>query len=318
MRGSTPAVVVALVVALGAAPAGDNRQIAAEIQRLTTAAPAVLPDDSKAAILSRLQRAEGALAKGHNYLALYDLQVVFEAEGGYRLASTEKDYPTQEGFVHKWTEMGPPAAPPARKADVRFVEALAQSAEGRAPATYRASRPFAADAGRPAGLYYLGESHAMVRFAALCRGLELPLAPKPTAALSSIEGPLASFESTVVKAYDATAADRRPRFAAVNVAIKLARTLDEQGRHEGALLHYLVSRHRYAMIETTGKPEPNIEALRARLAGVTLPPGADHSIGEFFLQLALASLNGPEPTAHSAAVTLDDVVPAYLMVTNKK
>ncbi len=311
---------VTLAVLAGAACAGvtaDAGKIAAEIKRLTVEAPAVLPEDSKAPIMSRLDRARTALAGGQTYLALYDIQPAFEGEGGYRLAATEKSVTTQEAFVRKWTEMGPPAEPPAGKAPIVFVEALAQSAEGRAPATYRASRPYAEDAGRAAGLYYLGESHAMVRFAALCRSLALPPAAAAKPPIGSIERHLAAYERDVVKAYDAAAAAERPRFAAVNVTIKLARTLDEQRRHEGALLQYLVSRFRYGLIQTTGKPDPSIDGLRARLAGTKLPAGIDHSIAEFFAQLAGAALNGPEPAPHGAAVILDDILPAYLTVVNK-
>jgi hypothetical protein len=292
--------------------AADDKKIAAEISRLSVDAPAVLPEDSRAPIMDRLERSRLSLAGGHIYLALYDLQPAFEAEAGYRLAAAEKVISTQDAFVRTWTEMGPPADPPAHKADVMFVEALAQSVEGRAAATYRASRPFAEDAGRAAGLYYLGESHAMVRFAALCRSLALqrPATAKPSP--GSIEPHLAKFEAAVVKAYDGAPAEHRPRFAGVNVTIKLARTLDEQRRHEGALLQYLVSRYRYRLIDPAGKTAPPADELRNRLASTRFPDRLDHSIGEFFVQLGLAAQNGPEPSPQGAATILDDILPGYL------
>lgn len=295
----------AIAVALAAAvlPAQEDR-LASAITELTADAPAVLPEQSRAGVLSRLERARTALSAGHVYLALYDLQPGFEGIAGYRLAATEKQYPDHDAFRRQWAAMGPPADPPAEKARVVFVEALAQSAEGRAPATYRASLPYAQDAGRQAGLYYLGESHAMVAFAALCRSLQMPPAGRAPV-IGSIERFLAPYEKDVVKAYDSAPADERPQYAGVNVAIKLARTLDEQGRHEGALLQYLVSRFRYRLIATGGAPAAPSADLKARIAKVTIPEGTDHSIAEFFLQLAAAT---------GSAVILDDILPAYFAV----
>jgi hypothetical protein len=308
---------VAVVAFTCAVVDAQSDRIAAEIARLKVDAPKVLPDESKATILSRLDRATSALAGGETYLALYDLQPAFEAEAGYRLAVTEREYTTHDAFVRKWTGMGAPAEPPTAKAPVTFVEALAQSAEGRAPATYRASRPYAEDAGRMAGLYYLGESHAMVRFAAWCRALKLPAAPGPAVAIPSVEPALADYEKEVVKAYDEATAAVRPRFAPVSVAIKLARTLSEQGRREGALLQYLVSRYRFGMIRAGNEPARTVAELEARLNATAMPAGADHTIGEFFVQLAQMSLKGTEPAPQNAAVILDDILPAYFAVVMK-
>lgn len=314
MRGGAVLSVVTLVCA-GVLPAEQAANVAAEITRLTTSVPEVVPESSRGGITSRLDRARKALASGQTYLALYDLQAVFEAEAGYRLASIEKTVPDHAAFTRKWTEMGAPAGPPAGRARLLFIEALAQSAEGRAPATYRASLPYAQDAGIAAGLYYLGESHAMVRFAALCRALDAR-GDGRTPALPAIEPALAAYEKNVVEAYAAAPAAQRPQYAGVNVAIKLARTLDEQGRREGALLQYLVSRFRHALIVSTASAAA-VDSLKERVRRTTIPPGLDHSIGEFFLQLASATLEGPEPSAGSASAVLDDVLPAYLAVVGK-
>jgi hypothetical protein len=293
-------------------PAVASGRLEAELTRLRADVPAVIPEASRAALVSRLDRAGRALASGHTYLALYDLQVVYEAEAGYRLASTEKRVPDHAVFTDRWKAMGAPPDPPAARASVVFIEALAQSAEGRAPATYRASLPYAEDAGIMAGLYYLGESHAMVRFAALCRSADAVSrgrAPR----LGSIESALAAFEKTVVKAYDTASAADRPRYAQVNVAIKLARTLDGEGRHEGALLQYLVSMYRHAMI-VHGVKSVSLNAVKTRLDSTRLPAGTDHSVAEFFLQLASATMTGPDASAASASVILDQVLPAYFEV----
>ena len=308
------AVAVACGTALLSAQAADR--LATEIARVATAAAEVLPEDSRAAIGSRLERAKTAAAAGQTWLALYDLQVGYEGEAGYRLASTRNTVPDHAAFTRKWTEMGAPADPPATKARVLFVEALAQSAEGRAPATYKASLPYAQDAGLEAGLYYLGESHAMVRFASFCRSLDLK-APGRWPSLRSIEPELAAYEKQVVKAYDAAPASQRPQYAGVNVAIKLARTLDEQKRYEGALLQYLVSRYRYAILNAARQQPPPVNELKTRLANTKPSTETDHSIAEFFTQLAQAALSGPQPAPASAAAILDDILPAYSVVAKK-
>ena len=312
MRAGLAAIVLVCTTPL---TIGQTERIAAEITRLESDAPAVIAESSRAPVMSRLERARRALAAGQTYLALYDLQTVYEAEAGYRLAVAEKSVPDHSTFTSRWKQMGAPPDPPAHKAPVLFVEALAQGAEGRAPATYRASLPYAQDSGIMAGLYYLAESHAMVRFAALCRSVDgRPSGRAP--ALRSVEPALAEYEKGVVKAYDAAPAAKRPQYAGVNVAIKLARTLDEQGRHEGAVLQYLVSRFRHAVI-VGGGPIASLDVVRERVRNTSMPTGVDHSIGEFFLQLASALLDGPDASAGNAAAILDDVLPAYFAVVGK-
>ena len=305
-------VVLAAVVLGGAGLVAQTDRIAAEIAKLTSEAPTVLPEGSRAAILSRLERSRTALADGHIFLSLYDLQPGFEGVAGYRVvASLKSEVADHAAFERRWKALGAPPGPSSARAPVLFVEALAQSAEGRAPATYRASLPYAQDAGLEAGLYYLGESHAMVAFASLCRSLALTAAGRRPA-LNAIEPALARHEAAVVKAYDTAAAAQRPQFPGVNVAIKLARTLDEQQRREGALLQFLVSKYRFGMIQAAARQATLESDIAARIAATKLPAGADHSIGEFFLQLARATSTGPSPVPGSGAVILDDILPTYL------
>jgi hypothetical protein len=307
IRGALAALIV------GTISLGAPDRLADEFARLAAEIPKVVPGDSSGAILQRLERGRKALESRQLYLALYDLQPAFEAEGGYRQAATSVT--DHDAFTKTWMQMGEPKAPSTGKARVAFIEALAQSAAGRAPATYRASRPYAEDAGLTAGLYYLGEAHAMVRFAALCRSLDIA-ASAPPPRFRSIEPMLAAYEREVVEAYDAADAAKRPQYAGVNVAIKLARTLDEQGQHEGALLQYLVSRYRFRVVRSTSEPA-DLEQLKARVAAVPLPPGADHSIAEFFLQLAAATVAARDPAGAGAAAVIDDILPAYLEVVGK-
>ena len=286
-------------------------RLSAEFTRLRSEAAQVLPASDAPAITTRIDRGEAAVKAGRLYLALYDLQPVFEAVGGYTLAKTEKSYASQAEFERRWKEMDLPPAAPSARVDPVFVEALAQAAEGRAPATYRASLPYAEDTQMAAGLYYLGESHAMVKFAAFCRSLAFKASSVRRLAVPSIESHLARYEAEVVKAYDAAPGALRPRYPAVHVAIKIARTLNEQGRHEGALLQYLVSRYRFALIRTLDSAQPSAASVADRIRTFSIPADGDGSIARFFLELAAATNEGSDPGPRGAAAILDDILPAY-------
>ena len=308
--------VLTLALTLGGLAAAQAPDLTAEADRLARDILTSIPEGDRAGIAARLERGRAAIKAGQLYLALYDLQPAYEGEAGYRLAGQAAQFATHEAFKARWAEMGAPPAPGPGKAKVHFIEALAQSSEGRAAATYRASLPYAQDAGMSAGLYYLGESHAMPRFATLCRNLDV----KSVGAWPSMMpvGPaLTAHDSRVVKAYAEAPAPLRPRYAQVNVAIKQARTLDDAGRLEGALLQYLVSRFRFALIQREGSGVPATADLLKRVRSTAMPTGSDHSVGTFFLQLAEGLLTASEPTPAAAAAILDDVIPAYLELVKK-
>lgn len=301
----------AAAVLVGALLPPQPSALSAEFDRLARDIVTSIAEADRGGIAARLERGRAALADGKLYLALYDLQPAYEGEAGYKLGREAPTVPNHQAFQVRWTSMGAPPAPSAARASTHFVEAMAQSSESRAAATYRASLPYAQDGGISAGLYYLGESHAMMRFAAMCRSLEVASAGPPPA-LKPVGPALRAYEAEVVKAYDKAPQPLRPRFAQVHVAIKLAHTLDDSGRAEGALLQYLVSRFRYAQLQREGTPAPAAHDVSARLKATRLPAGADHSTAEFFLQLADVLLAGPSPSPHGAAAILDDIIPAYL------
>ena len=308
--------VLPLVLVLWGLEGPAQPALSAEMDRLSRDILTSIAEADRGGIAARLERGRAALADGRLYLALYDLQPVYEGEAGYRLAGQVKSLPTLDDFKRKWTEMGAPPSPPATRSPVLFIEALAQSTEGRAPATYHASLPYAQDAGLSAGLYYLGESHAMPRFAAICRALDVKSAgARPS--MKPVGPALTAHDSRVVKAYADAPAPLRARYAQVNVAIKQARTLDEAGRADGALLQYLVSRFRFALILGEGRPVVPADELLKRVRSTTLPSGTDHSIGTFFLQLAEALLTTNEPAPAGAVAVLEDVLPAYLEMVKK-
>jgi hypothetical protein len=103
----------------------------------------------------------------------------------------------------------------------------------------------------------------------------------------------------------------------VHVAIKIAQTLDEQGRHEGALLQYLVSRIRFGLIRTLDAAQPSAAVVAGRIRGFEIPGDVDHSIAHFLLQLAAATNEGSDPGPRGAAMILDDVLPAYFAAVKR-
>jgi hypothetical protein len=274
----------------------------------------LVPEKDRAGVLDRLKRAEAAAGSGRLYLALLELQAPFEMEGGYEVAVANANLKTPEEFARKWKDSGEPAAqlrPDGRPRPI-VVDALAASAQARGPATYRASRPYFEDSGAFGGLYYLGESHAVGRFAAFCRALEWPAAgTRP--ALRSIAPELNAFEASVVKAYESAEGANRQGFIGVNIALKLARELDQRGELPGALLEYLRARYRFSII---GTPDPGADAApRIQRERQSLAAGVDHSIALLFLELAASNAeNQAPPGPRGAAAILDDVLPAYKAV----
>src|SRR5690606_19751676 len=119
----------------------------------------VIPADQRVGIETRMTRAKSALDAGRLHLALFDLETVFTAAGGFDAAAQADAVKTFDAFESRWRAAGEPSATagPAQPRPI-LVDALAASADARAPVTYRAALPYARDAGVQAGLFYLGES----------------------------------------------------------------------------------------------------------------------------------------------------------------
>jgi hypothetical protein len=286
-------------------------KIAHEIARVRTDAQTAVPEPQRAGVAASLARAAAAADAGRSLQALFELQPAWEMQAAFAF-SAGTGVTTQEQFERKWKAVGEPrAAAHDNRRRALFVEALAQSAEGKAPATYRASLPYAQDAGPMGGLYYLGESQAFGRFAAFCRSLDVPpagLAPP----LSPLDAQLKTIEDDILKAYDRAQGAGRPPFININVTLKLAKHLNEKGRRPGALLQYLLTRYRFAL--TRASTESSADVLQRLAEARTLEAGADHSIAQFFLQLAESHASGDGARPAAVAAILDDVLPAYWAV----
>ena len=307
---------VTLVAAL-VVPADVAPKVKAEIARVRDAAAKTVPSDQRGGLDARLKRAEDAIAAGRVYLALLELQPAWEMEFGFAFAGAS-GIKTNDEFLRKWKEIGPPSLPsePANPARPLIAEAFADSSQARGPALYRASLPYSEDAGLSAGLYYLGESQAGAKFAAWVRALGWESSGRRPP-MRSIEPQLTAFERDVVQKYERAEAAQRPTYIGVNVALKLARELNTHGRYSAALLEYLRARTRFTA--PVAEPPKDAAAVKARIAAAQqeLRDG-DHTVALVFLELAAASAENQDPTvSRSATAILDDVIPAYLAVVKR-
>ncbi len=272
-----------------------------EIGRVRADAQSTVPAAQMAGVTASLGRAEAAADAGRVLQALYELQPAWESQAAFAF-SAASGVTTEEQFEAKWKAIGEPrAVPPDSRRRALFVEALAQGAEGKASATYRASLPYAQDAGLMGGLYYLGESQAFGKFAAFCRSLEMaPAGPAPR--FRSLDAELTTLERDILTAYASAEGSARPPFITISVTLKLARHLNEEGHRPGALLQYLLTRYRFALARSAAESPAD---LPQRLAAArNFAPDADHSIAQFFLQLA-------DTRPQAAIAIVDDVLPAY-------
>lgn len=125
-------------------------------------------------------------------------------------------------------------------------------------------------------------------------------------------------QDTVLRDYrPPTSIDRHGEFVLVGSYLKEARELTAMGLHDGALLRYLqaVLRAYPFRVASTVQPtraelEQKLGALRERL----LTPGADHTIGRIFLELAESEFASTptDSVPPFAAAAITDAIPSYL------
>ena len=115
------------------------------------------------------------------------------------------------------------------------MDAIAEAAEDRGPATYQASRPYAEDAGTDAGLYYLGESRAVMDYAAFVRSLTWSDAGRRPV-FRSIAPELLAFDREMTARYEAMDRKDHPTYIRASAALKQARSLDDHVSLARALL----------------------------------------------------------------------------------
>jgi len=305
--------VCALSATLLSASATQNprtQRLVAEMDRVR-ADLATAPEDERANPLQRLDRAKAALDANRPLLALYLTEAPWEAGKAWTFITSAADVTTAGAFEKQWAALGEPKPIPASGARrLALIEALAASAEARGPTTYHASRFYGEDAGVAGGLYYLGDSHAVMQFAAFARSLEWPAAGRePT--LRSIASEIRTLDVHMTTAYETMDRASHSAYIAASAALKQARSLNDRGRFGGALFQYLLSRYLFAGLRGPAAQDATAERIAASRA--TLDPGVDNSIAELFLQLAAEGVGGNNPAQRrGAAAAIEDVIPAYL------
>jgi hypothetical protein len=298
------------IALLAGVQSGTDPNIAGELVRVRSQVSASVPESQRAALVQRLDRAEAALKAGRTYQALYLLEASHEGAAAFTFAATSGVHAFDD-FLKTWARVGPPKPRGGKiKGIPAVVEAVAQAAEDRGPSTYHASKPYAQDAGIESGLYYLGESQAVMAYAAFARSRPWPAAGRRRP-LRSIAPELSAFEREMTTQYETMQRADHATYIRASAALKQARSLNDHGAYEGAMLQYLLSRYLFAPLRGPAAADASPERIDA--ARSTLPAGEDASIGELFLQFAEEGVAGNNPDLRrGASAVVDDVLPAYL------
>jgi hypothetical protein len=300
----------AAVVLLALAQPAGGPDLAAELARVRADVKARVPADQQPALVLRLDRAAAALDAGRRYQALYLMEAPYEGAASFAFAAAS-GVTSPERFRATWTQLGAPK--PRSKRTGRapaIVDALADAAEDRGPITYQASRPYAEDSDVGSGLYYLGESRAVMDFAAFARSGSWPAAGRRPA-FRSIAAEIAAFDREMTTKYEAMERAQHPTYIRASAALKQARGLNERGAFEGALFQYLLSRYLFAPL----RGPAGVEATRERVdaSRATLAAGEDHSIAQLFVQFAEEGVSASAADLRrGASAVIEDVLPAYL------
>jgi len=294
----------------GSAPQNASGSIERELTRVRSQIRESVPEGERAPLLQRLDRAEAAQKAQRTYQAAYFLESAYEGAAAFAFAASA-GVQSPNDFVRKWTALGVPRPHGGRSGRVpAAVDALAEAAEARGPITYQASRPYAEDSDTAAGLYYLGESHAVMNYAAFLRAATWPDAGRRPA-FRSIAPELAAFDREMTTKYETMERANHPTYIRASAALKQARSLNDRGALEGALFEYLLSRYLFAPLRGPAAAEATRERIDA--ARATLPAAQDHSIAELFVQFADEGLAGDNADLRrGAAAVVEDVLPSYL------
>jgi hypothetical protein len=303
------AAILLVAVTTGGADQPARAALRRELARVRSQIGASVPQSERAALLQRLDRADAAVQAQRVYQALYLLEAPYDSAAAFAFAASVNTQPPID-FVKRWTALGAPKPHSGKAGRVpAAVDALAEAAEDRGRATYQASRPYAEDSGIDAGLYYLGESHAAMNYAAFVRGDKWPgVGRRP--AFRSIASELAAFDREMTTAYETMERANHPTYIRASAALKQARSLDDHGAAEGALFEYLLSRYLFAPLRGAAAGDATRERIAA--ARATLPAAEDHSIAELFIQFAEEGLSSDNADLRrGASAVLEDVLAAY-------
>ncbi|CAN5876630.1 hypothetical protein BH18ACI5_BH18ACI5_03570 [soil metagenome] len=310
-----PVILIVSVAATLHAQALLTETLLTEVGRVERDMQQVTTEEERGGAEIRLARAADAARKGRIYLSLHELSGAWRLQAASAFAARLRDsVKTADDFRREWKSVGEPHPPSPALSLPLAIAAIVTASEAAAPATYRASLPFAEDAGVGSGVYYLGDADAAMRFGAFSRSLTFTHRGRRPP-LRSIAPELERFETEVLKHHNqADAAARRP-YIQISVGLKIARERDTSGDYGAALLQYLLARYQHALLLTTAPATDVSGRIKVSQAGMR---DADHSIGELFLQMALAQLESSDPKGSIAATAIMDVViPEYIGIVKR-
>ena len=314
--------------------------LAAEIERLSTEMKAAPDDDFWKQIKNGggvvLGRAEQALKDGRRLLALQRLFVarMEVAAALWTQAQPAADRTELSAFEAAWTRLGKERAGefrmPAPSAfdgvKPALVRGLAEAAAAQAGTLYRTGLDYGRSTEPLYGLFYAGTGEAQIGFAAFCRNLSDPSAPKPPA-LRSLAPELEALQEMLLKSYKPPVSiDRHPEFITTNAALKEARELDDAGLRYGALVRLLDATMRAGILGQPPSGDPAAPAPTAEELTQMLAPykerlaarGKDHSIGRTYLEAAEANLPGVVGANPAVSLAIArDVLPRYFQALEK-
>lgn len=278
----------------------------------------------RAAAAPLVAEAESALAHGQRLYALQRLAPARTNLAGWLYASRRPEGERAEfdRFEAEWkrmaTELRAELAPTAPDAFARIepaaIRAFAETAMPQVKVYYDASLDYGRSTTPEFGLIYLGVAEAQRQFVAFLRSLPSRRSGRAPP-LRDLAIELDSLETQLLEAYRPPASiDLHPQFIAASSLLKEARELNAMGLRRGALLRYLQTSQRLALLGTPATPsaadviEPRLREAESRLA-----VGVDHTIARVFLEAAAVDLRAtpPESSHVVAAAVVDEVLPRY-------
>jgi hypothetical protein len=311
-----------------------NSQIKAEIQRLERLNQEQPITDKDFAPVAKdaetdLKAASAALESGRIYLALERLghaqDMLQAAREGADKAEVEKG--GLAAFQSRWGKASLRLAALDKESHTRgwngtplAVQALAESAQGKAVPLLEGGQGFAAATGPKDGLMYVGEAEGEAEFAAFCGTLKF----SDNKAAFPLRSLLPELQGLQVKANAAfqppKSIELHTRFIVLNSQIKLGQELDASKFYAGALYAYLEAVRHYGMLDEPPVNPDQQAKLKQEIAGERkklADSAADDSLAELFLERAesyTAHADGSAAIAdewRGARVIMKQVLPAY-------
>jgi hypothetical protein len=304
-------------------------QVSAEVNRQKNLVAALkLSDEDSNRFLATINQAEKALQAGHLYLSLNLLQQTVELRAfEYRKTKLDVEKGGVEAFEQEWRRVGEIVsaqekliASKSLQPSPLIIKAMIERAVTQVRPTYKSGRLYAQNTTITNGLLYMGIVQSYLEAALFFQNLQFNEI-KTALRLRPIDGELNKLEAEILEAYRRpNATDQQQTFNYANMTLKMAWDLNREKRYAGALLQYLEAARAIALtspppVETLSADslKSELQLMRTKLTSSK----TDHSIGEFYWQMASSAINraegSPDKGPYSrAAVVLNRVLPLYL------